>query len=100
MKVYTLLVTLGMPTLFALITALFAYFKKLFRSVEILKTAVQNQMRASLLRDGKQYLKDGSITELELFDWKARYEAYHALGKNGVLNALNEEIINLAIHSN
>ena len=56
-------------------------------------------MRADLLKDGKRYLKDGEITDLELYDWKERYEAYHSLGANGVLTALNEEIISLAIHS-
>lgn len=69
------------------------------RDVGVLKVAIQNQMRAELIKDGKQYLKDGSITELELYDWRGRYEAYHSLGKNGVLDTLNEEIINLAIHA-
>lgn len=64
-----------------------------------MKNALQNMMRAQLIKDGKQYLSDGTINDLEYMDWKNRFEAYHSLGSNGVIDELNQKIINLAVNS-
>lgn len=97
MEVYSILIKFGMPSLFTIVVAGGAAIIKFGRDMKILKSAVQNMMRAQLLKDGKQFLKDGEISELELYDWRSRYEAYHSLGKNGVLDALNNAIIQMAV---
>lgn len=64
-----------------------------------MKNALQNMMRAQLIKDAKQYLKDGEISDLEYLDWQNRFQAYHSLGSNGVIDELNEKIINLSVNS-
>lgn len=72
---------------------------KVAGEIEIFKEAIQNQLRSDMIKDAKQYIADGNLTELELYDWQHRYESYHKLGKNGVMDAFNEKVINLAVNN-
>lgn len=87
---------LGVPTLFTIGVWLYTKIKKSAEDTILLKKAVQGMMRHDLIADYKRYMQDGEINEVELFDWQDRYKSYHSLGQNGVLDAYNEDIINLS----
>ena len=94
--VITILKWIGFPMIFGGLCYIVKIVKSYRDDVNILKSAVQSMMRAQLIKDGKKYLNDGSIDDLEYLDWQSRYTAYHNLGCNGVLDELNNKIISLA----
>lgn len=92
----TILKWIGFPMIFGGLCYVVKLVKSYRDDVRIFKSAVQSMMRAQLIKDGKQYLKDGCIETLEYLDWQKRYNDYHNLGQNGVLDELNNKIISLA----
>lgn len=49
------------------------------------------------MKDYRFYTERGTqLSELEVYDWERKYERYHKMGKNGVMDAYNEEIIKLS----
>lgn len=55
----------------------------------------QAQMRTKLLELYHFYMNQGFISEDDLEDWENQYQAYHELGKNGVLDARREQLLKL-----
>ena len=55
-------------------------------------------MRGELLKDYYSFTERGYVTDLELADWENRYNAYHMLGANGVLDKRYEQILSLPCH--
>ena len=92
MTVLTVASALGVPSVFAIVCSLI----KLFKNQKTMMKALQGMMRADLIRDYRYYIAKGEIDDLELFDWSKRYEAYHNLGQNGVLDAYNNDVIELS----
>lgn len=84
---------LGLPSIVGVITICIKYYK----DAHMIKSALQNLLRADLIKDGKRYLELNDISDIEYIDWKSRYECYHALGVNGVLDELNKKVIDLAV---
>lgn len=82
---------LGLPTILAVLVWVINQGKK----IAILMSAQQAQMRTKLLELFHKYEKRGYITEEELADWENQYQAYHALGKNGILDSRRERLLNM-----
>lgn len=82
---------LGLPT----IVAILVWCIKQGQKVAILMSAQQAQMRTKLLELYHKYEKRGYITEEELEDWENQYQAYHSLGKNGVLDSRRERLLKM-----
>ena len=83
---------LGLPSFVGVLSLIVKYM----RDLKLIKSSLQNLLRADLIKDGKRYLAEDSISDIEYIDWKGRYECYHKLGVNGVLDELNEKVIDLA----
>lgn len=81
---------LGIPTLFTIVAVTVRY---LFA----LNDGVQCLLRSELIKDYRFYTERGTqLSDLEIYDWERKYERYHKMGKNGVMDAYNEEIIKLS----
>lgn len=87
---------LGIPTLFMMLCGLFKSITKQGEKIKILMDAQQAQMRRDLVKDYYQFKEAGSISQRDLDDWEAQYQAYHALGANGVLDSLRDDLFTLA----
>lgn len=91
----TLLAILGIPSIFAMsawcIKACILYGKQL----KVLMQAQQAQMRKELLKDYEFYIDGGWISNEHMEDWENRYQAYHLLGANGILDAKRDELLRL-----
>lgn len=86
---------LGIPSVFAIVAYIAKIMLKLAKKITILMDAQQAQMRGQLLDKYHEYIKRGSITDMELTEWINQYNAYHSLGANGVLDKRKEELLNL-----
>lgn len=90
-EVLTWASALGLPTILAILV----WVIKQGQKIAILMSAQQAQMRTKLLELYHKYEKRGYITEEELEDWENQYQAYHSLGKNGILDARRERLFKL-----
>lgn len=94
-EIVTYTAAFGIPTLFSLATWCLTRTFKFANQLKILMTAQQAQMRGELLKDYYSFTERGYVTDLELADWENRYNAYHMLGANGVLDKRYEQILSL-----
>lgn len=85
----------GIPSMFAIIAAIVKSFLKYANKIQILCQAQQAQMRAQLLDLYHIYKDRGWISEEELEEWDNQYQAYHSLGKNGVLDKRRDELLKM-----
>ena len=60
-----------------------------------LKTAMQKDIRRSIRQDGKLLIDRGWATQQEKTEFDELYWAYHNLGKNGVVDALHDQVMHL-----
>ena len=65
------------------------------KAIKILADAQQKQMRRDLMADYHRFKRQGFIEEEDLDTWEAAYQAYHALGANGVMDARREDLIKM-----
>lgn len=87
---------LGLPTLTALIIALWKSVSKSIKSITILHRAQKAQMRSQLLDQYAKYMAQGYIEQIYLDDWLNQYDAYHSLvGNNAVLDARKADLLRL-----
>ena len=85
----------GVPSLFVCVSW-FAKKVTLFgKQMKILMNAQQKQMRRELTIDYHKYMDDGKIDDDDLDMWEASYQAYHALGKNGIMDSRRDDLIKL-----
>ena len=63
--------------------------------MKVLAKAQQAQMRSQLLEQYHKYMKDGYISEEHMEDWENQYQAYHSLGKNGILDNRRNALLKL-----
>jgi len=56
-----------------------------------------SQIASSLLRQHKEYMSKGSISENEFKTWQRMYKSYAAMGGNGFMAKLKEEMETLPI---
>lgn len=85
----------GVPSLFACVVW-FAKKVTLFgKQMKILMNAQQKQMRRELQMDFHRYMDAGFISDEDLEMWESGYQAYHALGKNGIMDSYRQKLIDL-----
>jgi len=95
-KVIDLLAILGVPSIFAMVVALFKAFKKTINSIDILQKAQKAQMRSQMLKQFDTYMEQGYIEQIYLDDWLNQYKAYHQLvGDNEVLEIKKKTLLEL-----
>lgn len=86
---------IGFPSIFACVVYFFSVCIKFGKQMKILMNAQQKQMRRDLTLDYHKYMKDGKIDDDDLDMWEQAYQAYHALGENGIMDARREQLIKL-----
>lgn len=84
---------IGIPSIFAMVCYIFKMLKGQGQKIKILMDAQQAQMRRDLIEDYYKFEKSNTIPERDLTSWVAQYEAYHALGANGVLDTIHESMM-------
>lgn len=89
------LVILGIPSIFTMILYCIRYCEKYTKQMKVLAKAQQAQMRSQLLEQYHKYMKDGYISEEHMEDWENQYQAYHSLGKNGILDNRRNALLKL-----
>ena len=85
----------GVPSLFALATYFVKACIKFSKKIDILMNAQQKQMRRELTMDFHRYMAEGHIDDDDLDMWEQAYQAYHALGKNGIMDNYRQKLIEL-----
>ena len=83
----------GIPSLFTMVVFITKTIYKLSKKISILMDAQQKQMRRELTNDYHEYMDRGSINDDELDLWEAGYQAYHALGENGIMDSRRADLI-------
>lgn len=87
---------LGVPTIFALVSALIKAVVDVIKQMQILMAAQKAQMRSQLLAQYYEYEKRGFIYSDEQQEWENQYQAYHRLvGENGVLDNKRVKILSM-----
>lgn len=89
------LALLGMPTIFGMICWCVKICKDYGKKQVIIMRAIQAQMRSELLQQYYSAKERGYISSEDLDEWENRYQSYHALGQNGVLDKRREELFKL-----
>lgn len=90
----------GVPSLCALATYFVKACIKFSKKIDILMNAQQKQMRRELTIDFRKYIEQGYIEDDDLDMWEASYQAYHALGKNGIMDERRQRLIALNAERN
>lgn len=85
----------GVPSLFALASYFVRACIKFSKKIDILMNAQQKQMRRELTMDFHRYMAEGHIDDDDLDMWEQAYQAYHALGKNGIMDNYRQKLIEL-----
>lgn len=99
--VLDILKALGVPTLFAVLIYFYRVCRDFGKRIDILMRAQQKQMRRDLTLDHHRYMQAGFIDDDDLDMWEQAYQAYHALGANGIMDSRRADLIKLnsACHS-
>lgn len=94
-NVVNILALLGVPSLCACAVYFAKACIKFGKKQDILANAIQKMMRRDLTLDYHKYMNQGYIEDDDLDMWMASYEAYHALGINGVMDSRKDDLIRL-----
>lgn len=86
---------LGIPSIFTMTTYCIKNCNKYTKQMKILIKSQQEQMKQNLYEQYKRYVKQGYITIEDLEIFESNYQAYHNLGKNGVMDSKRDEILRL-----
>lgn len=95
-----LMALIGFPTIFACVAYFFRVCWKFGKRLDILMNAQQKQMRRDLTLDYHKYMDAGHIDDDDLDMWEQAYQAYHALGENGIMDSRREQLIKLNAEGN
>ena len=94
-NIASVLALFGVPSLFALASYFVKACIKFSKKIDILMNAQQKQMRRELTMDFHRYMAEGHIDDDDLDMWEQGYQAYHALGKNGIMDNYRQKLIEL-----
>lgn len=94
-NIASLMALFGVPSLFALASYFVRACIKFSKKIDILMNAQQKQMRRELTMDFHKYMVEGHIDDDDLDMWEQAYQAYHALGKNGIMDNYRQKLIEL-----
>lgn len=78
-----------------IISFLVGKYTSLTKERDALKSGLQAILRDRLTQSSRVFIKRGSIGRLEKINLVAMYEAYHGLGKNGVMDDTYQKIVKL-----
>lgn len=70
-------------------------FSDIDEDLSVMKKAQQKDIRRSLRQDGKMFKERGWASDQEKEEFDELYWSYHNLGKNGVVDQLHKEILEL-----
>lgn len=96
-KIIEMMSLFGIPTLFGIICWISRMVWTQGKRINILMKAQQAQMRRDLMEDYYKHMSNGYVTDRDLGTWIAQYDAYHALGLNGILDKRKDEIMSLPL---
>lgn len=89
-------------TLFAVPSLIFAIYEILAKFVfkksngnAAVKKGIQIILMRDLMQDYRKYIAEGSIDIMDKQIYEKMYLAYHNLGKNGVMDNMYQEVMNL-----
>lgn len=91
MNFYQIWTIIGVPSVLSCAAFLYRQGKK----VSVLMKAQQAQMRQTLMDLYHKYKDQGYVEDDDMDDWENQYQAYHSLGKNGILDKRREELLKL-----
>ena len=94
-NVVNILALLGVPSLCACSVYFAKACIKFGKKQDILANAIQKMMRRDLTQDYHKYMEQGFIEDDDLDMFMAAYNAYHELGKNGVMDSRAADLIKL-----
>jgi len=94
-QILDVMAIIGFPTLFACVVWIAKKMLQFGRRMEILMNAQQKQMRRELTMDYHKYIEQGHIDDDDLDMWEQSYQAYHALGENGIMDSRRSDLIRL-----
>lgn len=97
-NIASLMALVGVPTLFACASYFIKACVKFSKKIDILMNAQQKQMRRELTQDYHKYMEAKHIDDDDLDMWEQSYQAYHALGENGIMDSRREDLIHLNSH--
>lgn len=97
-SIVNILALIGIPSLFTMAMYFAKACVKFSKKIDILMNAQQKQMRRELTQDYHKYITAGHIDDDDLDMWEASYQAYHALGENGIMDSRREDLIHLNSH--
>ena len=104
MNWYDWLMIFGVPSvistvLTAVIMGLYNKFKnnknKEEEDSKLIKQSIQALLRNELLQNGVKFIKSGWVDAANKQNYDNMYSNYHLLGKNGVMDELHDEVMNL-----
>lgn len=98
--VVSIMALIGVPSIFAIVAWLGKKVLVFGKRMDILMNAQQKQMRRDLTQDYHKYMNAGHIDDDDLDMWEASYQAYHALGENGIMDSRRADLIKLNALSN
>ena len=93
-----MLALFGVPSLCACAVYFAKACIKFGKKQDILANAIQKMMRRDLTLDYHKYMTQGYIEDDDLDMWEASYQAYHALGENGIMDSRRKDLIHLNSH--
>ena len=99
-NIASIMALFGVPSLFALASYFVRACVKFSKKIDILMNAQQKQMRRELTIDYHKYIEEGHIDDDDLDMWEASYQAYHSLGKNGIMDDRRNRLIELNAKGN
>lgn len=94
-QIVSMMTLIGIPSIFATTMWCIKTCQKYTKQLKILMNAQQAQMRSQLLKDYYEYKNRGYVLDVELKEWENQYNAYHALGANGVLDKRYNELLSM-----
>lgn len=94
-NIVNILALLGVPSLCACSVYFAKACIKFGKKQDILANAIQKMMRRDLTQDYHKYMNQGYIEDDDLDMFMAAYNAYHDLGKNGVMDSRAADLIKL-----
>ena len=69
--------------------------ERIDNDLDLMKKTMQKDVRRSLRQDGNAFVKRGYASDLEKTEFDELYWAYHNLGKNGVVDAMHDQVMHL-----
>lgn len=94
-NIVNLLALFGVPSLCACALYFAKACIKFGKKQDTLANAIQKMMARDLTQDYHEYMAHGYIDDDDLLMWENSYQAYHSLGKNGIMDSRRQDLIEL-----